>query len=305
MRYEIDCEAAESGYDFIGGANLSGMKDDNDVMKRLTSNGFTVVYDTDNSAADSADKLVLLSPQGKSDIGYTIDSIPGALNLPDMTKMALKQVSRKSPDRFFLMVEGGNIDHAAHANDGGTVIKEIVAFQDAIKVAYDFYLSHPDETLIVVTADHDTGGMALNGKVNLGMADYQRMSKDAMSDYFREMIKNGTPVSWAEMKDFLKAKLGFWTSVKVNDAQNEMLEKAFEKTFVAREGKDEKGLYNSFDEFVNKVFDVMNHRIGTHFTTRSHSANPVPVFAIGKGSELFGTVMNNTEIPVKILKATR
>ncbi len=172
-------------------------------------------------------------------------------------------------------------------------------------MAYDFYLSHPDETLIVVTADHDTGGMALNGKVNLGMADYQRMSKDAMSDYFREMIKNGTPVSWAEMKDFLKAKLGFWTSVKVNDAQNEMLEKAFEKTFVAREGKDEKGLYNSFDEFVNKVFDVMNHRIGTHFTTRSHSANPVPVFAIGKGSELFGTVMNNTEIPVKILKATR
>ena len=47
-----------------------------------------------------------------------------------------------------MMVEGGNIDHAGHGNDGGTSMREIINFNDAIRVAYDFYLQHPDETLM-------------------------------------------------------------------------------------------------------------------------------------------------------------
>jgi len=303
MRYEIDCEAAVSGYDFIGGANLSGMKKDNDVRSRFEKNGYTIVRDTRAPEAADADKIVLLSPQNHSDIGYTIDSIPGALNLPDMTRMALNHMTRISPECFFMMVEGGNIDHAAHANDGGTVIKEILAFQDAIGVAYDFYLAHPDETLIVVTADHDTGGMALNGKIDLKLVDSQRMSKDAMSDYFKSMIKDKRSIDWSTMKSFLREKLGFWNTVRVNKDQEKKLYKTFNKTFVLLDSKDEKGLYNSFNEFVTAVYDVMNYRIGTHFTTRSHSAGMVPVFAIGHGAELFGNVMDNTDIPARILQA--
>lgn len=75
-----------------------------------------------------------------------------------MTESCLKHLERNGRDRFFMMVEG-NIDHAAHANDGGTVIKEVLNFNEALKIAYDFYLAHPEETLIVVTADHETGGM--------------------------------------------------------------------------------------------------------------------------------------------------
>lgn len=305
MRYEIACEAAGSGFDFIGGANLKGMKKDNDVLSRLIANGYSVVRKTDAPEVKNADKILLLSPQDKSDIGYTIDSVPGALTLPEMTRMALGHVSCKSPDRFFLMIEAGNIDHAAHANDGGTVIKEIVAFQDAISIAYDFYLSHPDETLIVVTADHDTGGMALNGKINLEAIDSQRMSKDVMSDYFRDMMKDRHTESWTGIKRFLRDKLGFWNTVRINGDQDKRLKKAYDKTFVKLDSKDEKGLYNSFNEFVTEVFEIMNYRIGTSFTTRSHSAGMVPVFAIGEGAEQFGNVMDNTEIPKKILEATR
>lgn len=305
MRYEIDCDAAVSGFDFIGGANLKGMKKDNDVLSRMIANGYTLVRDIDAPEAKNADKIILLSPQDKSDIGYTIDSIPGAFNLPDMTRMALNHVSDKFPEHFFLMVEAGNIDHAAHANDGGTVIKEILAFQEAIKIAYDFYLLHPNETLIVVTADHDTGGMSLNNKINLAAVDSQRMSKEAMSGYFREMIKDKQVVTWSEMKKFLGEKLGFWKTVRVNDEQKKKLKSAFNKTFVKLDSKDERGLYSSFDEFVTAVYEVMNYRIGTYFTTRGHSAGMVPVFAIGHGAERFGSVMDNTEIPMKILEATR
>ena len=59
------------------------------------------------------------------------------------------------------MVEGGKIDWACHSNDAATAFNEVVDLDDAIKVAYEFYEQHPDETLIVVTADHETGGLTL------------------------------------------------------------------------------------------------------------------------------------------------
>lgn len=305
MRYEIDCEAAVSGYDFIGGGNLSGMKKDNDIAERLKENGYTLFRGTDVEVPADARKLVLLSPQDKSDIGYTIDSMAEDMKLVDMTRMALDHMEKTSPERFFMMVEGGNIDHAAHANDGGAVIKEILAFQDAIRVAYDFYLKHPEETLIVVTADHDTGGMALANSVNLAVIDNQRISKDAMAHYFRTLIRESKNVEWDEMKSFLSEKLGLWDAVKVNERQEQMLKDAFNKTFVARQSNDEKGLYNSFDEFVTRVFDVFNSRVGTAFINRSHTGNPVPVFAVGRGAGQFTGVQDNTSIPVKIHAATR
>lgn len=305
MRYEIDCEAAVSGYDFIGGGNLSGMKKDNDIAERLKENGYTLLRGTDGEVPADAGKLVLLSPQDKSDIGYTIDSMAEDMKLVDMTRMALAHMEKTSPERFFMMVEGGNIDHAAHANDGGAVIKEILAFQDAIRVAYDFYLKHPEETLIVVTADHDTGGMALANSVDLAVIDNQRISKDAMAHYFRTLIRESKNVEWDEMKSFLTEKLGLWDAVKVNERQEQMLKDAFNKTFVARQSNDEKGLYNSFDEFVTRVFDVFNSRVGTAFINRSHTGNPVPVFAVGRGAGQFTGVQDNTSIPVKIHAATR
>ena len=60
-----------------------------------------------------------------------------------------------------MMVEGGKIDWAAHAHDGGAVVKETIDFDQCIRLAYDFYKKHPNETLILVTADHETGGLGL------------------------------------------------------------------------------------------------------------------------------------------------
>lgn len=59
------------------------------------------------------------------------------------------------------MVEGGKIDWACHSNDAATAFHEVEDFDNAIKVAYEFYMQHPDETLIVITADHETGGIVL------------------------------------------------------------------------------------------------------------------------------------------------
>ncbi|PWL62926.1 MAG: alkaline phosphatase [Bacteroidales bacterium] len=312
MYYAIDKEAVASGYDFLGGCSLRGTKGKdgkpNEVPAMIEEAGIEIAYGTEPASklAGKVDRLWVLSPENvwgnANNIGYTIDSIPGAMTLPALTKVALDHVSAKSPDRFFIMVEGGNIDHAAHANDPGGVIKEVLNFQDAIRVAYDFYLAHPEETLIVITADHDTGGMAIGhpdhyGHADLALVDTQRISKDRLSDYCRDLVKEGKTMTWEEMSELLRDKLGFWTNVPLTEEQTNRLRAAFDRTFVARQSNDEKGLYNTFNEFVTETFRIYNYWVGTDFISHNHTANPVPVFAVGEGAEKFSHVLNNTDIP--------
>ena len=165
--YDIGRQLAECGYQFAAGASLRGAFDKQgnptDLMKYFDEANVSVSYGLD-SIDTTAQRLLVLSPfhkEKQNEIGFTIDSIAGALTLPALTRAGLDQLKRTSPDRFFMMVEGGNIDHAGHGNDGGTILREVINFNQALQEAYDFYLAHPDETLIVVTADHETGGMSV------------------------------------------------------------------------------------------------------------------------------------------------
>ncbi|TCO72254.1 alkaline phosphatase [Marinisporobacter balticus] len=79
-------------------------------------------------------------------------------SLSEITEKGIDVLS-KYENGFFLMVEGGRIDHACHANDAPGAIYDTLAFDEAVKKAYVFYKKHPDETLIVVVGDHETGGM--------------------------------------------------------------------------------------------------------------------------------------------------
>ncbi len=98
------------------------------------------------------------------------------------------------------MIEGGNIDWHAHGNDAAAVVHEVADFDDAIAAAYNFYLAHPDETLIVVTADHETGSLNLGtGKyaLNLKALSNQKVSQDEMSRIFNTIRRNNNgEISW-------------------------------------------------------------------------------------------------------------
>ena len=77
------------------------------------------------------------------------------------------------------MVEGGKIDWACHSNDGATMVKEVMDFSDAVEVVLEFYRQHPKETLIIVTADHETGGVGLGTRgyeLNLKLLSLQQHS---------------------------------------------------------------------------------------------------------------------------------
>lgn len=314
--YDVDIQAANSGYDFLAGSSWRGAKDkegkSTDVMDLFASNGYKVVYGPDGVRDISgSDKIVVLgNPEtnlNPNNVGYTIDSVPGAITLPEMTQAALDHLMRVSPERFFMMVEGGNIDHALHANDGGGATKEVINFDQAISIAYRFYLSHPDETLIIVTADHDTGGLTVGNSAkkytaNVHLIDNQRISKDRFSDYCKALLNDSTAKpTWGAMQEFLTDNLGLWKVIPVTDEETKELEAAFD-SMVDKTGGDEKTLYASYDNFAVKVFDIYNAAAGFGFTTSSHTGNPVPLFAVGVGADSFKSLNNNVEIPDTILR---
>ena len=89
----------------------------------------------------------------------------GEPSLAEMTELAIKILSR-NPEGYFLMVEGGKIDHGSHANQAKLTITDLLAFDKAIQVGLDL-TENAKDTLVVATADHETGGLAINGYANI------------------------------------------------------------------------------------------------------------------------------------------
>lgn len=312
--YETGRMLAESGYQFFAGASLRGTKDkqgnDNGLVDYIRAHNVSIHYGLDN-VDTTADRLLILSPFHETNnncIGLTVDSVAGALTLPALTQAGLDHLKRVSPDKFFMMVEGGNIDHAGHGNDGGTSMREIINFNEAIRIAYDFYLQHPDETLILITADHETGGMSVGCQatgysVQLQNAAMQKVSKEAFNNYCHSIYKSRMALRWDDMEQYLAENLGLGTTFNPSDEEMQEIKTLFNDVFEKRNaGADRKTLYASFNRFADNVFNLLNSKSGIGWTTGSHTGAPVPVYAIGVDAQLFSPMHDNTDLPKIILR---
>ena len=311
--YDIGIQAARSGYEFLAGAGLRGLRDKSgrptDLLPELARNGYDVVRGLDALAASDSRKIMLLSTDTLSpnSIGYAIEAAEGAMRLPDMTGAALAHLGKVSPDQFFMMVEGGEIDHAGHANDAATVIADVEEFDKALQRAVDFYKAHPDETLIVVTADHETGGMTVGNNASgymarLGLLSGQKMSKDKMAETVKNMLRRRRVYGWDDIRAMLAENLGLWSVIPVGEEQEKALEEAYRKVFVDRDAEDTETLYARFDPLTVTAFEIIDATTGAGWTSAHHTGNPVPVFALGVGAQEFSAMRDNTDIPNTILR---
>lgn len=311
--YDIGRQLARSGYQFAAGASLRGAWDDKDnetdLMKYFEEENISVHYGIDGIDT-TANRLLVLSPfhkEHRNKIGYAIDSVAGALTLDALTVEGIKQLMRVSPEKFFMMVEGGSIDHAGHGNDGATAIHEVLAFNEAMKIAYDFYLQHPSETLIIVTADHETGGMSVGNQttgysVQLDKIAGQKISKDEFSAICRGILNSKRIYTWEDMVTLMREKLGVGSTLEFSDEEMAELHRMFDDVFEKREsGHDQATLYSTFDGFTNTLFNMLNAKAGIGWTSGSHTGMPVPVYAIGVDAQRFSGLNDNTDIPKKIL----
>lgn len=166
--YDIAIQLPTSGFDFFGGGgfvNPDGEdKKQPNIFSLIEKGGYKIAKGIDEmKSVKQNDKVVLVQKDGKgSDLPYAIDREEGDLSLKQIVKAAISHLDNEKG--FFIMAEGGKIDWAAHGNDGKTAIMEVLDLGEAVDVAYQFYLQHPDETLIIVTADHDTGGITVGSE---------------------------------------------------------------------------------------------------------------------------------------------
>jgi len=317
--YRIGKQLAESNFDFFGGAGFhhpQGKHDDKqtNLYRNAEEAGYTIAHGYEEGLAISderlADKMILVQKdddQGAkhgSNLPYAIDRKEGDLTLAQIVSTAIPFLEARH-ERFFMMVEGGMIDYACHGDDAATAIGEVWDMDEAMRVAYDFYLAHPDETLIVVTADHETGGLALGNSdytLHLDLLQNQKCSAWVLSDLFTQLFKDNKKPSWETVKALYRENLGFWENVEITAEEEAKLQELYKKACKGK-AKDAKNMYKSVNALGAAGISLLNKKAHVGWTTRAHSAHAVPIFAIGANAQLFTGWHDNTDLVPLIKKA--
>lgn len=325
--YKIGKQLCSSGFDFFGGAGFhhpQGKHDDKpeNLYRMAEKAGYTIAHGYEEaqtivesqkvltSTPKNVERLILVQKdddQGAKhgdNLPYAIDRKEGDLTLAQIVGTAIPFLESRY-ERFFMMVEGGMIDYACHADDAATAFGETWDMDEAMRIAYAFYLAHPEETLIVVTADHETGGLALGNSdytLHLDQLQYQKCSAWVLSDQFSQLFKGNKKPSWEDVKEIYRRQLGFWESVEIS-ADEEKTLKGLYKAACKHKTKDTKTMYKTINKLGDEGIALLNKKAHIGWTTRAHSAHAVPIFAVGAGAERFSGWHDNTEIAPLILKA--
>ena len=319
--YKIGKQLCSSGFDFFGGAGFhhpQGKHDDKpeNLYRMAEKAGYTIAHGYEEaqtiveSQKSKVERLILVQKdddQGAKhgdNLPYAIDRKEGDLTLAQIVGTAIPFLESWY-ERFFMMVEGGMIDYACHADDAATAFGETWDMDEAMRIAYAFYLAHPEETLIVVTADHETGGLALGNSdytLYLEQLQHQKCSAWVLSDQFSQLFKGNKKPSWEDVKEIYRRQLGFWESVEIS-ADEEKTLKGLYKAACKHKTKDTKTMYKTINKLGDEGIALLNKKAHVGWTTRAHSAHAVPIFAVGAGAERFSGWHDNTEIAPLILKA--
>ena len=320
--YQIGLDLIEANFDFYAGSDFldptnQKAKDGKtyDNLYDLTAKaGYTLVrgYKEYQKKAKKAEKMILFQPEAasakdNSAIPYAIDRKKGDMTLSEITRAGINFLSKNNDKGFFLMVEGGKIDWACHSNDGATALTEVQDFDNAIKVAYEFYEQHPEETLIVITADHETGGLSLGTgsyDLNLQALKAQKVSENGFTSILNDLRKKyKNQVPWEAVQQALKDNFGFWSIVKLNEKQEARLKAVYDKSFGNQPVDLEKSEYLQNEPLAGEAKRILNSIARLGWNSGGHSAGFVPVFAIGAKADLFQGRLNNIDIPEKIAEA--
>ena len=316
MYYEIATDLPKAGFDFYAGSGFLKPTNEKDpkapnIYTLFDEAGYTVAkgYEDFNKKFNQTDKMILQQVDGKdnSSIPFAIDRKKDDLTLSQITEGAIRFLTKGEDKGFFLMIEGGKIDWACHDNDAATAFKEVIDMDNAIKLAYEFYKKHPDETLIVITADHETGGIVLGKgpyKLNLAALDNQKASAAVLSDKIKDLRKaKDNKVSWEDIQALLKENMGFWNTITLTPEQEKQLKDEYQHSFSGKAVEMNKSEYFKNEPMAALAKQILNDIALVGWTSGGHSDGYVPVFAVGAGSDLFKGRIDNTQIPMAIKKA--
>lgn len=313
--YEIAYDATKSDFELFAGGGFryfTGKNNDKeniyDVFKQKNYDSISDLTLLKNS---NNKKMIFVNPEllNDNEMPYAIDkNFYNRYSLKDITESAINFLDNENG--FFIMVEGGKIDWACHENDAATAVKEVLDFNDAVSVAMKFYKEHKDETLIIVTADHETGGLSLgNAKNGYGSSFYnidkQKISRELLSKKINEYHKNNNNFDFDTVINFIQREF-LDTVLLFNEEETVALQKAYDvylkrDTTISKEKL--KATYAGYNPLSLAILKIFTDRLGVGFTTWDHTAAKVPIWALGVGDKLFSGSYENSDIKKKILKA--
>ncbi len=311
--YEIGVQAVNSEVDYFGGGNFrlgktpEGKPAVHDLMAEA---GWTMAGSKSdlNSLGAGTEKVYAYTKGFTGDaLPYDLDRTDDEISLAEFTAKGIELLDNE--EGFFIMVEGGKIDWACHANDAASSIHDTIAFDNAVAEAIRFYNRHPDETVIIVTGDHETGGLALGfagTKYDSAFEkiDGQSMSYEAFDEYVIAPYKASHSAADARLSDLIpEIRKAFGVS-EFSDLEMKKLEDAFAQSMMDKGSRDSSEeaylLYGGYEPLSVTLTHIMNQQAGLAWTSYSHTGVPVSTFAIGVGQDMFNGYYDNTDIFKKV-----
>lgn len=317
--YRIGLDLVASGFDYFAGGGFGGRHDDSkdpeyrgDVFELARKAGYQVVTNRSEWAA--------LKPGSKSWSMLTPGTMPYAIDddgsSPSLSDLVAKGIEVLDGEKgFFIMCEGGTIDYAAHANDPATTIREVIALDAAVKVALDFAKKHPEETLVIVTGDHETGGMTLGfsgaKRFAVELLAKQKCSTSKFSNKVKQMLKDDVDLPFSKVQSLLSSNYGLYfgsnreNPMRVRSAELKLLKDALEtdREYTKKRVQDTTA-YNAKRRYVfaAAVKNVVSAHTGIGWTTGSHTALPTFTTAQGACADIVVGMQENTDIANRLKK---
>ncbi|MEN8224053.1 MAG: alkaline phosphatase [Bacteroidota bacterium] len=312
MYFEIGLDLTKSDFDFFGGGGLSSAEgslegEEVNLYELAEESGFQYINTAEgfSNLKPAEAKVLFVNPEltGGTSMHYAIDQPEGYITLADITGKAIEYLD--NDNGFFMMVEGGKIDWLCHANDMAAMIHEVLDFSYAVEEAIAFYHQHPDETLIVVTADHETGGLGLGHQSMKYESDFavltnQHVSGEKFNKVLMEWRKENelNKRGYNNMLGLVEKHFGIGTDdtpISLTPAESEEYHEAF---LVYDESLQSE--YGDYSPLTLKSTSILSSHAGAGWTTMSHTAVAVPVYSLGVNSGAFTGNLDNTDIPVII-----
>ena len=312
--YEIGLELVDSGFEYFAGGGLlkptGGEGDQEDLYTLAEEAGYNVVK-TQAEAEQVTEGPIVIVDEHLADgdaMAYELDRTDDMWALADYVEKGIEVLDNDKG--FFMMCEGGKIDWACHANDAASSIHDTKALADAVQVAIDFAEEHPDETLILVTGDHETGGLTIgfagtDYDTYLNLLESQKISFAKYdSDYVAAYKENKT--SFEDVLADIETLFGLKTEGEEGDKlvltpyELSQLKTAYEKsineTATGMDEQQEYVMYGTYEPLTVTITHILNNKSGVSFTSYSHTGLPVAVLAHGLNAEQFNGYYDNTEI---------
>jgi alkaline phosphatase len=327
--YDVAVSLAESGFDFFGGGGIKDPTNKRKNSRAFKGNALDMAKGKGYKVVTNRTEFMKLRPgsgkvlawnanlpDGKA-LPYHIDSTHEDITIQEFTPKAIELLD--NPDGFFLMVEGGKIDWACHANDATSAIKDTLAFDEAIRKAVAFAEKHPHETLIAVTGDHECGGLTLGWSGThyqsyFDILGSQNISFQKFSDKVLKNYKAGCKgkCTFADVQPMITRYFGLKFEgcpkddhLVLEDHQIVMLRESYFRSMLGEKVKSKDPatnlLYGGYEPLTVTITHLLNNKAGLGWTSYKHTGVPVSTSAMGVGAEIFNGYYDNTDVAKKLM----